>query len=374
MRMTTVPQGWFSRLFGSSGGGSSATGRATLRHRRGASAPRPHLPLSGRPPLESAEPVPAPGPRLSPVRSWVYQLQSIDPKVIAACPADVIVIDSSADGDPATAFTPADLALMKSRGEGRPPRRVISYMSIGEAEERRFYWKPEWVAGKKRSPKAPSWLYALNDQGWEGNWKVRFWYPDWQRIIFGTPVSFLDRIIDQGFDGVYLDIVDAYDFWLDDARGAQRRPTAAEEMVSFVSRIADHARRVRGQPEFAVIPQNGEGLLVFPRYCAAISALGKEDILYEQIGQANMKPRVKARPETGDNGIEAIAGHLRIAIANRIPIVAVEYLLDWPEDRRKIAATVERMRQMGLVPHIARRDLEQLAEAIEPQVPVIPVA
>lgn len=31
--------------------------------------------------------------------------------------------------------------------------------------------------------------------------------------IFGSEDSYLDKIIDQGFDGVYLDIIDAYEYY-----------------------------------------------------------------------------------------------------------------------------------------------------------------
>lgn len=56
----------------------------------------------------------------------------------------------------------------------------------------------------------PDWLDGKN-KNWPGNHKVKYWHPEWQKIILGTPDSYLDKIVSAGFDGVFLDIVDA--FW-----------------------------------------------------------------------------------------------------------------------------------------------------------------
>jgi len=96
-----------------------------------------------------------------------------------------------------------DVSSLKVKEDGGR-RLVIAYMSIGEAEDYRYYWKPEWKADP------PTWLEAENPN-WEGNYEVRYWDPDWQRIIYGNDDSYLKRIIDAGFDGVYLDIIDAFE-------------------------------------------------------------------------------------------------------------------------------------------------------------------
>jgi len=85
-------------------------------------------------------------------------------------------------------------------------RLVIAYMSIGEAEEYRYYWKDEWESDP------PSWLKEEN-RDWEGNYKVEYWDPDWQGIIYGSTDAYLDKIVDKGFDGVYLDIIDAFEYF-----------------------------------------------------------------------------------------------------------------------------------------------------------------
>jgi cysteinyl-tRNA synthetase len=41
---------------------------------------------------------------------------------------------------------------------------------------------------------------------------VKFWKDDWQEIIYGNEDSYIKKIIDAGFDGAYLDNVEAYYF------------------------------------------------------------------------------------------------------------------------------------------------------------------
>ncbi len=79
-------------------------------------------------------------------------------------------------------------------------------MSIGEAEDYRYYWNTSWTSNP------PDWLAAENPD-WPGNFKVQYWHQDWQDIIFGNNNSYSKKIIDAGFDGVYLDIIDAFEFF-----------------------------------------------------------------------------------------------------------------------------------------------------------------
>ena len=64
-----------------------------------------------------------------------------------------------------------------------------------------FYWKEEWFMN------APSWMGEENPN-WEGNYKVRYWDPQWKNLVFGNSESYLDKILSAGFNGVYLDIID----------------------------------------------------------------------------------------------------------------------------------------------------------------------
>lgn len=98
-----------------------------------------------------------------------------------------------------------DISSLKTKANGGS-RLIICYMSIGEAEDYRYYWQSEWDTNP------PSWLKNENPD-WQGNYKVCYWNETWQNIIFGNDESYLDRILETGFDGVYLDIIDAYEYF-----------------------------------------------------------------------------------------------------------------------------------------------------------------
>lgn len=104
-----------------------------------------------------------------------------------------------------SSFTASEVEQLRAKANGGK-RLVVCYMSIGEAEDYRYYWQQDWNTNK------PSWLDAENPE-WEGNYKVKYWEKEWQDIIFGNDNSYLKKIVDAGFDGVYLDIIDAFEYY-----------------------------------------------------------------------------------------------------------------------------------------------------------------
>lgn len=115
---------------------------------------------------------------------------------------DVIIMDAFYGSRMFSAEEVDQLRQKKNGGK----RLVISYMSIGEAEDYRYYWKNEWEVGD------PEWLFSENPN-WAGNYKVMYWEPEWKSIIYGNENSYLQRILNSGFDGVYLDIIDGFEYF-----------------------------------------------------------------------------------------------------------------------------------------------------------------
>ena len=107
--------------------------------------------------------------------------------------------------DESTEFTAGEITQLKDKTNGGK-RLVIAYMSVGEAEDYRYYWQSGWKSGN------PFWLDDEN-RSWEGNYKVRYWEPDWKKIIFGNDDSYTRKVLNAGFDGVYLDIIDAFEYF-----------------------------------------------------------------------------------------------------------------------------------------------------------------
>ena len=142
---------------------------------------------------------------------------------------------------------------------------MLAYLSIGEAQTYRYYWK--WYWGWVFGVLSPRWLGSENPE-WRGNYGVRYWHEGWQKIILGGENSYLDRIVKAGFDGVYLDGVDEYVDMVKEKRNARAL------MIAFVKAIAERARALK--PGFLVVPQNAEALLADASYRAVIDGIGKE--------------------------------------------------------------------------------------------------
>jgi len=100
-----------------------------------------------------------------------------------------------------TALTEADVTSLKTKANGGS-RLVICYMSIGEAENYRYYW----------NTLSKDLIYKQNPD-WPGNYAVMYWDPSWKSVIYGNDQSYTKKIIDAGFDGVYLDIIEAYEYF-----------------------------------------------------------------------------------------------------------------------------------------------------------------
>lgn len=118
---------------------------------------------------------------------------------------DVLIIDAFFYSD--KMITKNQIADLKIKANGGK-RIVISYLSIGEAEDYRDYWTDDYY----KNP--PDWMLTENPR-WKGNYPVKYWDENWQEIIADGENSYLKRIVDAGFDGVYMDIVDGYETFED---------------------------------------------------------------------------------------------------------------------------------------------------------------
>jgi cysteinyl-tRNA synthetase len=121
---------------------------------------------------------------------------------VAATNYDLVIIDLFFND---VALTATDVAQLKNKANGGK-RLVICYMSIGEAEDYRYYWNDNW------SNTRPDWI-ATENPDWPGNYKVKYWNSEWQGLIYKNDDSYLNKITSAGFNGVYLDIIDAFEYF-----------------------------------------------------------------------------------------------------------------------------------------------------------------
>lgn len=269
---------------------------------------------------------------LANVATWRYQLDKYNIDALSADTSDLLVIDF-AKRQGKEQFTRQEIERLKTRPDGSR-RFVVAYMSVGESEEFRFYWKPAWNAPAQEP--LPNWIGEENC-AWPKAHRVRYWDEGWKAINIRAPDSYLKRIVAAGFDGVYLDRVDIYETF------EKERPTARRDMIAHVVEIAKTARRLH--PGFFVIPQNAEALLDSDEYRRVIDGLGKESLLHGASATA---------VRNAEQDISWSAGMLKKLLYEGKPVFTVEYLVN-PEH---INATAIELRRKGFVPAFEPRALD----------------
>jgi len=263
---------------------------------------------------------------LNDVSKWGVQLQDIEVKKIHQSDLDLVVIDYSKDGTALGRFSRYEVAKAKQKPDGSR-RLVLAYLSIGEAEDYRDYWKESWQADP------PDWLGDENPN-WPGNYTVKFWQPEWQGLI----MAYLKHIISAGYDGVYLDGVDVFQRY-------KERMDAQENMVEFVGKISRLAKAQA--PGFIVVSQNGEELLKYPEYRGEIDGISKEDLLYGAYEDGT---------RNGSQLIDWSWGFLKEGRDDGLSVFVIEYLEE--ADKRQRAR--QELDELGVISLFTRRPLDTL--------------
>ena len=243
--------------------------------------------------------------RLAAVETWMYQLNDIGGGPARAAinvdPWDMVVVEPgysyrSCEGyDHALYGIPSDLedegcadrydgpALvddLRTADDGTE-RLVVAYVDIGQAEWFRSYWGEGWRPPTARRRGNPDFLLSADPDGWSGNFVVAYWDARWQRLWVGDEAGpgMVQELAAMGFDGIYLDWVEAYtDEAVIDAAAAEGLDPA-DEMVRFVENLRAAGREVT--PDFVVIAQNAPFLVWNApepsRYLATVDGLAVED-------------------------------------------------------------------------------------------------
>jgi cysteinyl-tRNA synthetase len=168
-----------------------------------------------------------------------------------------------------------------------------------------------------------------------------------------------------GFDGIYLDWVEAHD---DDrviaaAIAAGVDPDA--EMIGFIEKLGAAGRRI--DPGFLVVAQNAIYLLDADpaRYGAAIDALAVEDTWFHGWGDSDWED-----PDGGDQrdrheGDYATAARLEQIgkyRARGLPVFSIDYALD-PGNAAEVYGAAA---AQGFVPLVSRVALSRMTETPPP--------
>lgn len=322
----------------------------------------------------------ATGSRLADVSHWLYLIDvNLEPETvgqIAASAYDMVVLDFVPSERDNTDYPMAEVVARFH--DASHPKLVVAYVDIGEAEEYRTYWREGWGVG------TPEWIAGDDPDGWEGNFPVAYWHDGWREIWLGEG-GYLQAILDAGFDGVYLDWVEAYSDENVIAIAERDGVDPLQEMIRWVADIADFTRARR--PGFIVIGQNAAELSRYEAYLAVIDAMAQEHVWFDG-GAENVPPgdcplpRTEAQvdadayrdslsrpcrryfdrhPEgTLHVSSEEYLRYLTLAQREGVSIFTVDYALE-PEN---VARVHETSRALGFVPFVGNRTLDRYVEPV----------
>lgn len=319
------------------------------------------------------EPTPA-EQLLDGVDSWFYYLavdETLDDMVaqVVASDYEMVVIDPVVTEVYSTDYDMAG-AVRAMQDSGK---LVIAYIDIGQAESYRTYWQPDWRIGQ------PQWIVGDDPDGWVENYPVAYWYGEWQAVWFDEAEGVLPLVLALGFDGVYLDWVEAYSDENVLAIGAADGVDTVQEMIWFVEDIS--ATLKAADPQQIVIGQNAAELHEYDDYLAAIDAIAQEQTWFDggaetidgdcplprtidDIGSADYVAALSADcrwlhetypDSTLSMSSEEYLGWLTAAQAKGERIFTVDYAVQ-PDN---IAWVYETSRGYGFVPFVSNRPLNQ---------------
>jgi cysteinyl-tRNA synthetase, unknown class len=242
------------------------------------------------------------------IEFWAYQIQglqgSVEPvSALVREPYDMVVIEPTRTEYEGMEFDTAGVvSRLKSSVSSRPGvgKLVLAYVDIGQAEDWRWYWPrrsrgsldPATLAG------GPSYALTNDPDGWTGNYPVAYWTPEWQAIaVTGTDTSpmpffsetecccgplfnsIIEEVVRDGFDGIYLDWVEAWENTFVAAEAAKAGVDPADAMVSFISLLRNST-----PADFVIIQQNSAKLAQTARgteLMSLVDAIAQEGVFFE---------------------------------------------------------------------------------------------
>ena len=157
---------------------------------------------------------------LSEINTWLCVYSCIRARNIVNTEFDLVDVDPDE-------FTYDDIFNIKNSD-----KIIIAYISIGEAEEYRYYWDPNVDYLLEENP------------DWPECWYVDYSSKEWQDMII---YNYIPQIKEKGFDGLFIDTVDTYHL-------VDKYPNCSKEnMISFIKNISF----IHKSLEFYIILQNG---------------------------------------------------------------------------------------------------------------------
>jgi len=310
------------------------------------------------------------------VKNWLYLIDvNLDADTvdeIVESEHDLVVVDFIPSEEQNSDYPMRE--VVDRLHEADHKKLVVAYVDIGQAEDYRVYWQQHWRIGD------PDWIVANDPDGWEGNYPVAYWREEWQDI-WTDESGLVSQISEAGFDGLYLDWVEAYSDDNVATAATQDDVDPIEEMVAWVEALAAAGREY--DSSFLIVAQNAAELAAEdPAYRELIDAVAQEQVWFDGAAD-NDPPGDCGLPPTDDlidtadyeatlsdpclqQYLEFPDSTLHVSSqeylesldairATGLPVLTVDYASD-PEN---VAFVLETSRAHGFVPFVGSRFLDE---------------
>ncbi len=303
---------------------------------------------------------------LNNVKFWAYQIQAQDEsnniRKLADSKYELLIIDNTRTVIGKEAYYNAtDITKLKnSKGWNGKNKIVVSYVDIGEAEEHRYYWKEDWRVGN------PDWIVANDPDGWKGNYPVKYWRKEWKDLMFGTDSSIIDMILADGYDGIYLDWVEAFEFDSVMNKASSEGLNSRYEMIKFIEEIAQYCRTKK--PGFLIIPQNATAIIynenwetdkLTQRYFNIIDAIAQGNVWFD--GEADPQGQLGDIPENAELTQEYLTNLNFFKLAGK-----TIFTVDYAQIPANVDSCYRAAKRLGFIEYVSLRQLDKLTDTPPP--------
>ena len=313
---------------------------------------------------------PTPNARLEPpvnladVRYWAYQIQGLEKEgaieSLASSRYDLVVIDptrTNAGSEDFDTREAVNLIHASPSSLGGRSKLVLAYLDIGEAEDYRTYWQNDWEPPRAGVRGTPDFLVSVDPDGWSGNYPVAYWDPRWKDLVIYNEDSLLNLVLEDGFGGVYLDWVEAFDDVSVIAAAELAGIEPAGEMVAFITEMRDYA--TERHPNFLIVVQNGADLVVdHPEYLDVIDGLAQEDLSFYGEADTDWDDAASGDIRQNPGYHEYLTGVLGRYVEAGVPTFCVQYA----QEQANVEQALRDAEQVGCVPYVTLTPLDRLTD------------
>ncbi len=303
------------------------------------------------------------------ISTWMYQIQNLYDEnidILDDTNYDMMVVEPEFNFTEDPYDTPRIVSSLSRKTNG-DKRLLVAYIDIGQAEDYRDYWKDDWVAPTENSQGSPDFLISMDPDGWSGNYPVAYWDERWKSIWLDDD-GIISKIAEEGFDGIYLDWVEAYDDEKVLEYAQSQNIDAKREMINFIKELKEKGREIN--PNFVVISQNAQYLLDYDadEYASVIDAIATEDTWFYGEGDGNWDDE-EAGDLQGDErheddySIENRIKQNKKYLDLGIPVFTVDYCIS----ENNAYTTYNESRKNGFIPIVTRVSLSRVTETPPPE-------